>query len=129
MNIQHPTSNAQQRRLRPFCRRATSQSRKPRIQAYRRLAEVSTQEQLDALRKTWRDRFGPLPPAAENLLTTAEIKLAAAARKITVVEAKEGKLMFTRGGDYILIGGKFPRLTADNPDARLKEILAMVSSL
>ncbi|MEI9896083.1 MAG: TRCF domain-containing protein [Chthoniobacter sp.] len=34
-----------------------------RIQAYRKLAEVTTQEQLDTLRKTWRDRFGPLPDA------------------------------------------------------------------
>jgi transcription-repair coupling factor (superfamily II helicase) len=63
------------------------------------------------------------------LLTTAAIKLAAAARKITVVEAKEGKLMLTRGGDYILIGGKFPRLAANEPDARLREVLEMVRSL
>ena len=101
----------------------------PRIQAYRRLAEVNMQEQLDALRKTWRDRFGPLPEAAENLLALTEIKLAAAARKITIVEAKDGKLMLTRNGDFILISGKFPRLTAPEPTPRLHEMLAMVRSL
>jgi transcription-repair coupling factor (superfamily II helicase) len=101
----------------------------PRIQAYRRLAEVTTQEQLDALRKTWRDRFGPLPQAAENLLTLTEIKLAATARKISIVEAKDGKLMLTRGGDFILIGGKFPRLSAPDPTSRLREMLAMLRSL
>ena len=101
----------------------------PRIQAYRRLAEVNTQEQLDALRKTWRDRFGPLPKAAENLLALTEIKLAAAARKIAIVEAKDGKLMLTRNGDFILIGGKFPRLTAPEAAPRLHEMLAMVRSL
>ena len=101
----------------------------PRIQAYRRLAEVTTQEQLDALRKTWRDRFGPLPEAAENLLAMTEIKLAAAARKITIVEAREGKLMLTRGGDYILLGGKFPRLAASESTPRLHEMLAMLRSL
>ncbi|MCE9609161.1 MAG: transcription-repair coupling factor [Chthoniobacter sp.] len=101
----------------------------PRIQAYRRLAEVNTQEQLDALRKTWRDRFGPLPEAAENLLALTEIKLAAAARKIAIVEAKDGKLMLTRNGDFILIGGKFPRLTAPEPTPRLREMLAMLRSL
>jgi transcription-repair coupling factor (superfamily II helicase) len=79
----------------------------PRIQAYRRLNEIATQEQLDALRKTWRDRFGKLPSAAENLIVLSEIKLAAAARKITVVEVREGKLMLTRSGDFILIDGKF----------------------
>jgi transcription-repair coupling factor (superfamily II helicase) len=81
------------------------------------------------LQKTWRDRFGPLPQAAENLLTTAAPKLAAAARKITVVEAKEGKLMLTRGGDYILINGNFPRLTSSDANARLSEMLEMVRSL
>ncbi len=102
---------------------------KPRIQAYRRLNEITTQEELDALRKTWRDRFGKLPPAAENLIVLSEIKLAAAARKITVVEAKDGKLMLTRANDFILIDGKFPRLTATEPAARLREILAMLRAL
>ena len=101
----------------------------PRIQAYRRLAEVNTQEQLDALRKTWRDRFGPFPGAAENLLVMTEIKLAAAARKITQVEARDGKLILTRGGDYVQIDGKFPRLTASDPGERLREMLAMLRSL
>ncbi len=101
----------------------------PRIQAYRRLAEVSTQEQLEALRKIWRDRFGPLPDAAENLLIMTEIKLAAAARKITQVEAREGKLILTRGGDYVQIDGKFPRLVAADSGGRLREMLTMLRSL
>ncbi len=101
----------------------------PRVQAYRRLAEVTTQEQLDALKKTWRDRFGPLPEAAENLLALTEIKLAAAARKISIVEARESKLMLTRGGDFILLGGKFPRLASLAPTSRLREMLAMLRSL
>jgi transcription-repair coupling factor (superfamily II helicase) len=101
----------------------------PRIQAYRRLAEVNSQEQLDNLRKIWRDRFGPLPDAAENLLVMTEIKLAAGARKITQVEAREGKLILTRGGDYVQIDGKFPRLTAMGAGERLREMLAMLRSL
>ena len=32
-----------------------------RIQAYRHLAEVTTQEQLHRLKREWRDRFGALP--------------------------------------------------------------------
>ncbi len=101
----------------------------PRIQAYRRLAEVASQEQLDLVRKTWRDRFGPLPEAAENLLVMTEIKLAAGSRKITQVETRDGKLILTRGGDYVQIDGKFPRLTATNAGERLREILAMLRGL
>ena len=100
-----------------------------RIQAYRRLNEVTTQESLDALRKVWRDRFGPLPVAVVNLLSMTDLKLAAAIRKISVVEARDAKLMLTRAGDFILIGGKFPRLTADDPNDRLIEALAMIRSL
>ncbi|MCX6976346.1 MAG: helicase-related protein, partial [Verrucomicrobia bacterium] len=101
----------------------------PRIQAYRQLAEVTTDEQLANLEKVWRDRFGPLPEPTKNLLVMAEIKLAAAKKKITVVEAREGKLILTRNADFILIGGKFPRLTAPDPSDRLREILTMISSL
>ncbi|HEX8296221.1 MAG TPA: TRCF domain-containing protein, partial [Chthoniobacteraceae bacterium] len=100
----------------------------PRIQAYRRLAEVTSQEQLEALRKTWRDRFGPLPNAAENLLLLTEIKLAAASRKMAAVEVRESKVMLTRGGDYILLGGKFPRLNAADPKELLGELLALIRS-
>jgi transcription-repair coupling factor (superfamily II helicase) len=100
----------------------------PRIQAYRRLAEVTSQEQLEALRKTWRDRFGPLPNAAENLLLLTEIKLAAASRKMAAVEVRESKVMLTRGGDYILLGGKFPRLSSADPKQLLGELLALIRS-
>ncbi len=97
-----------------------------RIQAYRALAETTTQEQLDNLRTTWRDRFGRLPDAVENLLTLSAARLVAAARKITRVEVRERKLMLTRGGDYVLIDGKFPRLKADAPTERLCELLALL---
>jgi transcription-repair coupling factor (superfamily II helicase) len=99
-----------------------------RIQAYRGLAEVAAQEQLDQLRKNWSDRFGPLPEAADNLIVMHEIRLAAANRKISRVEVREGKLMLTRGGDYVLIGGKFPRLTPGNPGRQLREVLGLIRS-
>ncbi len=97
-----------------------------RIQAYRSLAEVTTQEQLDRLRGIWRDRFGRLPEAAENLLVLGAARLVAAARKITRLEVRERKLMLTRGGDYVLIGGKFPRLTSATPEERLREMLTLL---
>ncbi len=99
-----------------------------RIQAYRRLSEVTSQESLDQLRKTWRDRFGSLPSPVERLLQCTEIKLAAAARKFTSVEVREGKVMLQRGGDYVLIGHKFPRLQSGNPAAQLPELLTLVRS-
>jgi transcription-repair coupling factor (superfamily II helicase) len=100
----------------------------PRIQTYRRLAEVSSHEQLAALRKTWRDRFGPSPEAVSHLLMLSEIKLVASAKKITFVEVRDSKVMLTRAGDYILIGGKFPRLSAARPVQRLTELITLLRS-
>src|SRR6202011_346855 len=81
-----------------------------RIQAYRHLAEIATHPQLDRLRRDWRDRFGKFPLAVDNLFLLTEIKLAAAKAGVTRVEVRDRKLMLTRGGDFILVGGKFPRL-------------------
>lgn len=100
-----------------------------RIAAYRELNQITVPEQLEALRKSWRDRYGPFPPAVENLLLLTGIKLSAVARKITAIEVKENKLMLTRNKDFVLIGGKFPRLNAKTPEAQIKETLAMIRSL
>ncbi|TSA31136.1 MAG: transcription-repair coupling factor [Verrucomicrobiaceae bacterium] len=100
-----------------------------RIEAYRRVAETSSQGELDALRSAWKDRFGTLPPAAENALILASIRLEASKRRIPVAEVKDDRLMLTRGGSYILVGGRFPRLTASGPDSRLREILSLLEKM
>jgi transcription-repair coupling factor (superfamily II helicase) len=94
-----------------------------RIKAYREVAESSTRELFDRVRKEWRDRFGKFPPAVDNLFLLAEIKLVAAEAGITRVEVKERKLMLTRRGEFILVDGKFPRLVAKPP--HLGEVLEL----
>jgi transcription-repair coupling factor (superfamily II helicase) len=84
---------------------------------------------MERIRRDWRDRFGPLPPAVDNLFLLSEIKLAAAKRGISRVEVREDKLMLTRGGDFILVGGKFPRLVAAGIEQRLREILDLIKKL
>ena len=100
-----------------------------RIQAYRNLAEITTHEQLDRLRRDWRDRFGQFPVAVENLLLVTQIKLAAAKKAVTRVEVKNQKLMLTRRGDFVLVDGKFPRLVAPTIQEHLPEILDLVKKL
>jgi transcription-repair coupling factor (superfamily II helicase) len=100
-----------------------------RIQAYRNLTEITTHEQLDRLRRDWRDRFGPFPAAVENLLLITQIKLAAFKKAVTRVEVRERKLMLTRRGDFVLVGGKFPRLVGPTIQGLLPEILDLVKKL
>jgi transcription-repair coupling factor (superfamily II helicase) len=45
-----------------------------RLDAYRRLAAVSSQEQVDDIREEWEDRYGPVPAPAEALLEVARLR-------------------------------------------------------
>ena len=46
-----------------------------RLEAYRRLASISLQQELDDVRAEWVDRFGPVPPSAEALLEVARLRV------------------------------------------------------
>ena len=100
-----------------------------RIRAYRDIAEITSHEQLDRLQRDWRDRFGPFPPAVDNLFGLIEIKLAAARSGVTRVEVRDRKLMLTRHGDLILVAGKFPRLVAAKIEQHLGEIVEVINKL
>ena len=45
-----------------------------RLEAYRRLADVTTDAQVDDIRTEWEDRFGPLPAPAESLLQVGYLR-------------------------------------------------------
>ena len=100
-----------------------------RIRAYRDIAQITSHEQLDRLRRDWRDRFGPFAPAVDNLFGLTEIKLAAARSGVTRVEVRDRKLMLTRHGDFILVAGKFPRLVATEIEQHLGEIVELIKIL
>jgi transcription-repair coupling factor (superfamily II helicase) len=100
-----------------------------RIEMYRKLAQLTDRVALDALKNELSDRFGPVPPPAELLLQIAELKIAAAERGVTVIETREDRLMLTRNNDYIMIGGKFPRLTRKTATGRTAEIKRLLLAL
>jgi transcription-repair coupling factor (superfamily II helicase) len=100
-----------------------------RIQAYKRLAEATSEEVLHKLEHDWRDQFGPIPPAVRNLLLLNKIKLLAQKLKVVSLEVKASKVMLIRGGDYLLIGDRFPRLSAENGQNNLQSLLTLLSRL
>jgi transcription-repair coupling factor (superfamily II helicase) len=100
-----------------------------RIEIYRKVAQATEKSALETLQKELRDRFGPLPPPVELLLLLAELKILASEKGVTVIEVKEDKLMLTRQGDFITLGGKFPRLTKKDAKGRLKEIKKLLLAL
>jgi len=62
-----------------------------RLEAYRRLAAVTSQAEVDDIRDEWVDRYGPLPPPAEALLRVGRLRAACArtgVREVTVVGSR-----------------------------------------
>jgi transcription-repair coupling factor (superfamily II helicase) len=100
-----------------------------RIEIYRKLAQANEKSALESLQKELRDRFGPLPPPVELLLQVAELKILAGEKSVTNIEVKEDRLMLTRQGDFITLGGKFPRLSRKDVRARLKEIKKLLLAI
>jgi transcription-repair coupling factor (superfamily II helicase) len=100
-----------------------------RIEIYRKLAQTNETSALKNLEKELRDRFGPFPPPVELLLQIAELKVLASEKSVTAIEVSSDKLMLTRAGDYITLGGKFPRLTKKDAKARLKEIKRLLLAI
>jgi transcription-repair coupling factor (superfamily II helicase) len=100
-----------------------------RLEGYRRIAEASSADDLEKLRLEWRDRHGPWPLPVERLLLATEIKIASSAARIRVVETQGEKLMLQQGQDYIMVSGKFPRLTTPDAISKMREIISWVVSL
>ena len=100
-----------------------------RIEIYRKLAQANEKSALEGLQKELRDRFGPLPPAAELLLAVADLKILASEKAVTAIAVEEDKLKLTRRGDFVQVGGKFPRLTKKDTKARLKEIKRLLLAI
>ena len=102
---------------------------KLRMEAQRAVASAADGADLDRLEASWRDRFGEPPVEARNLLLIERIRRRAGSLGITRVETRGERLMLTRGGDFLLLGHRFPRLTAKRPDSKLSEIFRFLEAL
>jgi len=103
-----------------------------RLEAYRRLAAVTSHVEVDDLRNEWADRFGPLPAPAEELLAVARLRvecLRTGVTEVSAVPARPGQVG-TGTGRRRLMGRLAPlelavsarvRLERRYPGARYKE--------
>jgi len=76
-----------------------------RIELYRKLGAVRTLEQLADLEGELRDRFGPPPPPARNLLRATRLRILAQPWQIERIAYKRGTLVFKflrpQGGEML----------------------------
>ncbi len=71
-----------------------------RLEAYRRLASVSEESEVEDVRSEWMDRFGPLPAPAEGLLSVGTLRvecLRTGVREVSALPARAGQAP-SRGG-------------------------------
>jgi transcription-repair coupling factor (superfamily II helicase) len=61
-----------------------------RMEAYRRLAAVTSETDVNDVRAEWEDRYGPPPPPAEALLEIARLRVAALRLGIRAVSVQKG---------------------------------------
>jgi transcription-repair coupling factor (superfamily II helicase) len=67
-----------------------------RLEAYRKLASVTQDNEVDDIRAEWEDRFGPLPGPAEGLLAVARLRvqcLRTGVREVSAVAARPGQVV------------------------------------
>jgi transcription-repair coupling factor (superfamily II helicase) len=65
-----------------------------KVALYKKIAQVRSHADLEAVREELRDRFGPPPPDALNLLAMMDIRLKAKGLMIPSIRVKDGKLFF-----------------------------------
>ena len=105
------------------------QENRLRIQAYRKIAGVAAAEEVEELRREFRDRYGKLPREVRLLLLCAETKILAAQARVEVVETKADKIMLSQHGQPFQVGGRFPRFTKTRPEDKLTELRKLLESL
>jgi transcription-repair coupling factor (superfamily II helicase) len=65
-----------------------------RLEAYRKIAEIATEEALEAVRAELIDRYGPMPEQVSNLLEVARLRLLARAAGLTEITAQGSNVRF-----------------------------------
>jgi transcription-repair coupling factor (superfamily II helicase) len=88
-----------------------------RLRLYRRMADLHTIAEVEALAEEFEDRFGPLPQAVENLLFQLKVKLTAETAGLASVSSENGQIVL-----------RFPPEPARGPGRSLPALGAGVRS-
>ncbi len=98
-----------------------------KIAQYRQLASTLSLPEAAALKRQFRDRFGPLPEPVERLFLMAEIRILAAQKGLVRVETRDSRIFLTQpNGDLVQHQRQLPRFRAESCSARLRELKSLL---
>jgi transcription-repair coupling factor (superfamily II helicase) len=104
-----------------------------RIDFYRKLALADGLPGLRQIEQDLRDRFGQFGSEVKALLLVTAIRIRAEQKNISSVETAGNRLKLLRASgrrdDWVMLGTRFPRLTASSPLLRLREIVTYLNHL
>jgi transcription-repair coupling factor (superfamily II helicase) len=99
------------------------ESERLRLEMYKRLAEVRSEADIDALVAELRDRYGPPTPEVQNLLAVARFRLVARAAGVTEVVSSGN---FIRFGPADLLESRMLRLKRIYPGSVVKQAAKII---
>ena len=100
-----------------------------RLEAYRRLAGVGSDEEVDDIRREWVDRYGPVPGPAEALLGAARLRVAClrtGVRQVSVTSRPGSSALLARISPLALRASASVRLRRLHRDASYNEALGQL---
>ncbi|HUW66354.1 MAG TPA: transcription-repair coupling factor [Spirochaetia bacterium] len=84
-----------------------------KVEVYRRLASVRSEEEVAELREEVADRFGSLPLPVETLFLVAGIRVKAGRLKVLTISRQANNYRFRFAGDHKLTGDRLVRVAAE----------------
>jgi len=103
-------------------------SERLRIEAYRRLGNMTAIAEVDAFHDELEDRFGRLPTATENMLKVTKIRILTALAGFTSLSMQENRVILENAKGVYRRNGQIPIVNPhDPPDRRLENLYQTIA--
>lgn len=81
-----------------------------RLEAYRRLAAMTSEEEVDDYEDELKDKFGKIPSIAKNFLATVRLRIIVHQAGWNSLSFREGKIFLERNGEMYRRNGILPKI-------------------
>ena len=101
-----------------------------RFRICRKLSLCRTMEDVKICREELIDRFGVIPPTAENYLAVTELRILAGEKNLDTISVYEGRAYLERGTAFLKPDGMVPRVPEDlTPESKLSRLFAILGTI